>query len=361
MNAESVKEYGTVKKREPFIDLARLLAMFAIITGHANGMDALRCPLLSIMAYYSEAYVVYFFFFLSGFFCKPSDSWFNIKRAWFIFVPLVIYCAAGTLLAEFMRCCALQSISAFDVSCLLSAIGNALDGHTVGNPYLWFLKVLIIHTFFSPLLWRVEKATVFLIGIALYLASTYLISVQGVSVFIDRITLESGCFFALGVAVGRCVTLDEFSQFFDKYAIPIALVLVGLYTLTQFCGKLTYFCGKLTYWPSMPFLGKVLVCFYFLSLAKVGWKLLPRVVEYLGGYGKYTFFIYAIQWYVLSICETVFTAHPIDRHWYGLIPFGITFGGMYVAHFIYVYSNWLSPYLLLLPARRRTQPVNQTN
>lgn len=354
MNAESLKEYGMVKKRDPFIDFARLLAMFAIITGHANGSETLRCPLLSLMAYYSEACVVSFFFFLAGFFCKPSDSLFNIKRAWFIFVPLVIYCAVGILLAELIRCYSLQNFFAFDVSNLLSALAQIQEGYTVGNPYLWFLKVLIILTFFSPLLWRVEKAAVFLIGIALYLASTYFVPAQGVSVFIDKITLESGCFFALGVAVSRCVTLDEFSHFFGRYSIPIALVLVGLYTLTQFCGKLIY-------WPYMPFLGKILVCFYFLALAKVGQKLLPRVVEYLGGYGKYTFFIYAIQWYVLSICEAVFTAHPINKHWYGMIPFCITLGGMYVAHFIYVYCNRVSPYLLLLPARRRTQPVNQTN
>ncbi len=134
---------GTTK-REPFIDLSRFVAIFIIIVGHANELNRipnLASPLLNIIAgMLRYSIIVFFFFVLAGYFAKPCETHFNIRRTVDIFVPFVLYCVIGCVISEGLKWYYEIPSHSLDWSVLLTSMGSIFSVDTPGNPFLWFLK-----------------------------------------------------------------------------------------------------------------------------------------------------------------------------------------------------------------------------
>lgn len=348
-----------IKHRDPFIDLARLIAIFLIIVGHANELNRIPgviSPLLSIITNIaSYRYVVFIFFLFAGYFAKPSEKCFNIRRTVDIFIPFAFYCVLGSLVSECLLCYYSSEAHSFEWGALISAMGSMWELHAPGNHYMWFLKVLMVFVFVSPVLLRMRPETLLIIGGMFYLGSLYLEGVTSIPYFLQSKALNSGCYFVGGIFLRKCLTLEKLSQSMDRVYLP-AFVLLSVLALLAILQVTTLS------WAFIPLAGTCLMCVYVMSLSKLAMKIAPRVSLFCAQFGKCTFFVYAIHYILLDICWTYFSIHPIHKHVYGMLPF--LFVGIAIALFYVIrkFAPGLSPYLLFLPAPdRKTKTVNQTN
>lgn len=301
-------------------------------------------PVLSFFSYYVDCKAVIFYFLLAGYFSKSCSSLLNIKRAWMILLPLAIYCVAGSLFAEFIRCLLAHSFQSFDWSVVCNAMGDVRTNSTPGNPYLWFLKVLCVFVLVSPLFMRIRTEFLVLWCAGVYLAQFCLNGIPGVPYFIQSLISPNCSFFVLGIILRRFVTIKALSWFIDRVCVYVVLTLVGLQTLKLL--NLTTIS-----WKHEPWIEACLSCVYFFSLAKLLQKLLPRISNVIARYGQFTFFLYVTHWFFLESCWTYFELHPVNKHFYALVPIVFVLGAIVLGSMIRKHLPHLSPYLLLLPRK----------
>ncbi len=304
-------------------------------------------PIMSIFGYYTYCHAVLFYFFLAGYFAKTCASLLNWRRAWFIFVPLVIYCVAGSLFAELLRWGLSQGVQEFDWSVVCTALGDVWSDITPGNQYLWFLKVLCVLVLLSPLFMRIRSEFLALLCGVLFLAHLYMKGINCMPYFLQSKFMMNCCFFATGILLRRHVSISALSYFIDKICIYVVLILVVLSTLKLF--------GYTTIrWQDIPLAGACLTCIYLLSLAKLLQKLFPRISAFVARYGECTFFMYVTHWFFLEACWTYFELHPINKHFYAFVPLLFVVVAIFTFTRIRKYLPALSPYLLLLARRGKS-------
>lgn len=85
--------------------------------------------------------------------------------------------------------------------------------------------------------------------------------------------------------------------------------------------------GMHCFWPHFfvqgSFVADVWGIIYVLSVSKALCVLLPRFSAWFASFGTGVFFIYMVQEMLVMQCRWFFTLHPVSKHAYALVPFGI--------------------------------------
>ncbi len=335
--------------RDGFIDLARLVAILIVIIGHVNIRSPYEhgCPELSWMAALGGWDIVMFFFFLSGYFMKATNGWFAVKRAWQLFISMCLWCLIGYFC--FGAIWQYQANQAVDLWTLLISpeifgiIGTFYTFGTPGSMDLWFLKVLVSLTFFSPLLMRLKTPTLLASIVAFFLLA--LLQKMLPASAVEQVPYFLKCWvlfalFGLGIVVRRYVVRPEQLRVMIGYVWGYILIFCAVYLFFEVYGA-----------PRLmnvaQYFARILGVLYIFSLAYAIQKFLPRFASWFSQYGVSVFFIYMVQEILVMWSKVYFSFHPINKHVYTLVPFMIL--GVCIILFCLILRLWpaSAPYLLL--------------
>ncbi len=329
--------------RDAFIDVARLLAMLFIVVGHVNIRTPFYqgwSPLLSIASFLSlNGGCVPFFFFLAGYFQKSSGSWINWQRSKNLFVSMLFWCIVGyfwfgALLDVEYELLAWEG--------LFGVLGTWNSVSTPGSWDCWFLKVLIPFVLMSPCFMRMRDAV--LLVIILFASITSSIApADGIVYVFTSSSLEGMVFFVSGLLLRRYVTVAQISQWVGGimiWFVPLTLML----SVCCLLGFPVFVFGSI--------LGKVWIVVYLLCLSKLMCVMLPKFSVWFASFGTGVFFIYMVQEMLVMQCRWFFTLHPISKHAYALVPFGIFAVLMLGYWLLRRYMPWACGLLCLSPVKK---------
>ncbi len=347
----SIFSVSTSGQRDVFIDVARLLTMLFIIMGHVNirtpqgeGWSSLLCILVEFTAYGG----VPFFFFMAGYFAKPIKGNFNWKRSWEIFRSMLFWCVVGYF---WFGALLGSEYKFFGVDGLLGVLGAWNSVSTPGSWDCWFLKVLIPMVLVSGLLHRLHSALLLCFAAlsALLAAADY--EVMWMPYFFSSKALSGLAYFLCGMLIRRGMSISDISNWIGQiyaYVIGITWLLVGVgisLTLAGFHSHVVFVQGN--------FVSDVWGIIYVLSLSKALCVILPRFSNWFGAFGAGVFFIYMVQEMLVIQCRWFFTLHPVSKHAYAMVPFGI-FAVLMLGYWIVRrYMPWACGVLCLSPVKKR--------
>lgn len=345
------------RRRDDLIDIARVVAITLIVIGHTNIRSPYErgCPELSWLTVLGGWEIIMFFFFFAGYFTKNTKAWLNIKRSWQIFVALVIWAVIGYFSFGFIS--QLSTNGQIDIAALCSdeilcVIGDIYNSGTPGNYDLWFLKVLVVMSLFSPLISRLGNAHLLVLAIGFIL----LYQAQGcipewllkkIPYFLKNRTLVYWSIFVSGILSRRIVSSNQISDFLEK-VWPFILGMVVIYLVVS-----TFGVSNMSIKAQDPYFCRVLTILYVLSIAKGIQKLFPRFASWLASFGVSVFTIYVIQEILIIACRELFTAYPINKHIYTLIPFIIVALCMLIFRLCERCIPRLLPYVCLYTPKRK--------
>ena len=337
--------------RDVFIDVSRLLAMLFIVVGHVN-IRTPYCqgwsPLLSIASSMSlNSGCVPLFFLLAGYFLKNTGSWMNWQRARDIFVSMLLWCIIGHFWFG-----ALQQLETGRSVCISELVDakmwSILGGwNSVGTPGsydCWFLKVLIPLVFVSPCLMRMRDAVLMAIALLSAIASSVAPD-HGIVFVFSSAFLAGMAFFVSGILLKRFVTVAQIGQ----WASGIMFWFVPLTILLSVCHLLWF-----PIFVPDSILVKVWIVVYLLCLSKLVCVMLPQFSRWFASFGTGVFFIYMLQEMLVIQCRYFFTIHPINKHVYALVPFGIFAVLMLGYWLVRRYVPWACGLLCLSPVKKNS-------
>ena len=298
--------------RDAFIDVARLLTMLFIIMGHVNirtphgaGWSSSLCILVSMTAFAG----VPFFFFMAGYFARPAGGVLNWRRARQIFCSMLFWCIVGyfwfgALLGEEYKLS----------GGLLNVLGPWNSVSTPGSWDCWFLKVLLPIVLVSGLLQRLHSAGLVVLACLAGVLSASNYELAFLPWFLSAKSFSGLSFYVCGILARRGMTIAELSNLIGRvypYVIGATIPLAGVHC----------------FWPHIfvqgSFVADVWGIIYVLSVSKAICVLLPRFSAWFASFGTGVFFIYMVQEMLVIQCRWFFTLHPISKHAYALVPFGI--------------------------------------
>ena len=336
---------GTLSKsvsgRDSFIDVARLLTMLFIIMGHVNirtphgaGWSSSLCILVTMTAFAG----VPFFFFMAGYFAKTARGLFNWGRAWDIFRSMLFWCVVG-----YFWFGALQGVE-YKLSAVCNVLGPWNSVSTPGSWDCWFLKVLLPMVLVSGLLLRLHSAGLVVLACLSGVLSALNYELTCLPWFLSAESFSGLIFYVCGILVRRGMSIAEISNWIGRvyhYVIGITILLVGVHC----------------FWPHIfvqeGFVSDVWGILYVLSVSKALCVLLPRFSVWFASFGTGVFFIYMVQEMLVIQCRWFFTLHPVNKHAYAIVPFGIFAVLMLGYWLVRRYMPWACGVLCLSPVKKR--------
>lgn len=317
----SISSVQVSGQRDVFIDVARLLTMLFIIMGHVNirtphgeGWSSLLCILV---AFFSIAGVP-FFFFMAGYFAKSIKGNLNWERAWEIFRSMLFWCVVG-----YFWLGALQGseYKLFGGDGLLGVLGAWNSVATPGSWDCWFLKVLIPMVLVSGLLQHLRSALLLCFACLSALLAAVDCEALWLPYFFSSKALSGLTYFLCGMLIRRGMSISDISNCIGQiytYVIGITWLLIGVGVLMSLVG----FHSFVVFVPG-NFVSDIWGIIYVLSLSKALCVILPRFSNWFGAFGAGVFFIYMVQEMLVIQCRWFFTLHPVSKHAYAMVPFGI--------------------------------------
>ncbi len=329
--------------RDVFIDVARLLTMLFIIMGHVNirtphgiGWSSSLCILVSMTAFAG----VPFFFFMAGYFARPAGGVLNWRRAREIFCSMLFWCIVGyfwfgALLGEEYKLS----------GGLLNVLGSWNSVSTPGSWDCWFLKVLLPLVLVSGLLLKLQSPGLVVLACMSGVLSASNYELAFLPWFLSAKSFSGLSFYVCGILARRGMTIAELSNLIGRvypYVIGVTIPLAGVHC----------------FWPHIfvqgSFVADVWGIIYVLSVSKAICVLLPRFSAWFASFGTGVFFIYMVQEMLVMQCRWFFTLHPISKHAYALVPFGIFAVLMLGYWLLRRYTPWACGLLCLSPVKKNS-------
>lgn len=340
-------------KRDPFIDVARLLTMLFIVIWHVHlrspygpPYSHANSPEISIITFMTFDVKVYFFFFFAGYFAKVekySQSW---RRGFSIFVSMLFWCLIGYFFFGWLMCQESGNFKELQEKCTTSIwqiLGSWTSSHTPGSMDCWFLKALIPMVLCSPVLARMKSSWLVGVMCLVYMLGAGSKNPEYSLYFFDSDVLNGFSFFVGGMVLRRWMSIEELKRCISENYIAVILVSV-LLLVGKFFFKSVDMSGGFIYfaWGII----------YVLSLSMALCKWFPRFAAWFASYGSGVFFIYMGQEMLVYFCKWFFTLHYINRHVYTLVPFCIFLVLMMGYAIIRRYMPWACGVLCLAPERK---------
>lgn len=332
------------KGRDSFIDVARLLTMLFIIMGHVNirtpngqGWSSSLCVLVAMTAFAG----VPFFFFMAGYFAKPVGGMLNWRRTWEIFRSMLFWCVVGYFWFGMLQGAECELLVGEE---LFGVLGPWNSVATPGSWDCWFLKVLLPLVLVSGVLLKLHSP-----GLVVLACLSGVLSASGYKLeclpwFLSAESFAGLCYFSCGILVRRGLSIAEMSSWIGRvypYVIGVTVLLAVVHC----------------FWPHVFVLGRFMADFwgiiYVLSLSKVLCVLLPRFAGWFASFGTGVFFIYMMQEMLVMQCRWFFSLHPISKHAYALVPFGIFAVLMLGYWLVRRYLPWSCGLLCLSPVKKK--------
>lgn len=306
------------------MDLARIIAILAIVIGHCNIRTPFHggwCPELSwatVLIGVIENPVCFFFFF-AGYFAKKTSSPMAWGRTFQLLLSTCLWALAGFVVFHCLNSgehyVGTGQWLPWEYPGLYHIVGDISSDEVPGHMDLWFMKVLIPIVLVSGLLVRLPAWSLIVLvagcfGVAYGVDAATL---QPLPYFLHEKFLLGLAYFSSGVLVRRYATLQVLSAMLSKIGIWYFLMMFIQSGLSLFV-KYNVF--------SIPVLGGFLEILYFLSMAQVVKRYVP-CHERLARYGVAVFFVYVTQEFFVIGAKVLFTAFPVNKHLYTIVPFAI--------------------------------------
>lgn len=337
-------------KRDVFIDVARLLTMLFIIMGHVNirtphgeGWSSSLCMLVSFTACCG----VPFFFFMAGYFSKPVSGGLNWRRTWEIFRSMVFWCIVGYF---WFGALLGREYTFLGEEGILGVLGAWNSVSTPGSWDCWFLKVLLPMVLVSGLLHRLKSAILLCLACLSALLGAADCEGEWLPYFFSSKALSGLSYFLCGLLIRRGMGISEISSWIGHiytYVIGVTWFVVGVGILSALAG----FHSLIVFVPG-NFVSDIWGIIYVLSLSKALCVILPRFSNWFGAFGAGVFFIYMVQEMLVIQCRWLFTLHPVNKHAYAMVPFGIFAVLMLGYWLVRRYMPWACGVLCLSPVKK---------
>ncbi|MDO4221419.1 MAG: hypothetical protein Q4C88_04795, partial [Akkermansia sp.] len=318
-----VSHEGKGKKRDSLVDLARIIAIIAIIISHCT----IRTPFhggsvelawATVLIGFIENPVCFFFFF-AGYFAKKTSSPIVWERPLQLLVSTCLWALIGFVvfhcLNSWMHYIETGQALPWDSLSLYQVVGDFSSAGIPGHMDLWFMKVLIPIVLVSGLLVRLPAWSLIVVvagcfGVAYGVDEETL---QALPYFLQEKFLLGIAYFSSGVLARRYITLQTLSGVMSKIGVGYFAVMFIQSAVSPY-----------VHWNAfeIPVLGGFLEILYFLSMAQVVKRYVP-CHERLARYGVAVFFVYVTQEFFVIGAKVLFTAYPINMHLYTFVPFAI--------------------------------------
>jgi len=334
--------------------VARLVAITIIIVAHTNIRSPYEsgCAELAWITQIAGWHPIIFFFFFAGYFTNTSKTQFKLQRCFQLFVSLCIWAVIGYFcfgciyqLSQNGRC----DVWALFTPKIFGAIGDFFHVSTPGNYDLWFLKVLVAFSFFSPLFEKISTPRMLAIC-AMFLLLNPVVKILPANVqewlpfFIKGEVLIQWAFFVAGMAMRRTCSPSQLGRYVEKIWIYVLIACV--------ISRLLAFMGVSQIWETAWYFSRLMGIVYVLSIAKAIQKIFPRFAGWISQFGVSVFFIYVMQEILVQACWAYFTFHPINKHFYTLVPFIIVAVCILLFSLVNRYLPCLAPYICLYNKKR---------
>ena len=299
-------EADPVKNRVEWIDIAKLLGMFAIYFGHlceeGRARDFVFC------------FHVPLFFFLSG--CMNTyDKEENIfryilKRAKKILIPF--YCFAF-------------------ISVIIKVISEKTAGSQIWDYVLIILKGAIRNTFFAPALWFLTclfvmeiifkiikcfnlKALLVIIPVVCFILSEFVIKPRAIREPSMPYNVDSTLYYIIFFAVGYLTyplinRLFELNTAVKKKAFIIVYIVTVLYCLVVFFRKYLFAAG-IKDWNVLKF--TMLIRAFIMGMAVIMTARLLAKVPHIAKFGRKTLFLCGNEWITKALIADIFLLFGLD-------------------------------------------------
>lgn len=308
------------KERIQWIDFCRVYTAFFVIVRHVDRWFDSTGPSLNYMAdLFNYRSLIFFFFLMSGYFCRPAEpgQWLAWGRARQLLWPYLFWTLFGMLIICLPE--ALNGhwgwLSLQNVAGQLGLTSWCYWNYT--NVPLWFLRTLLLLSLISPLLQKMPLKVLAVMTLLCLAASDVLCNVDGEACESHHRQLCcSGCdsslpyqpheqawlpfrtyesvlalgFFCGGIALRRCCSMENMTDFLTRYAwLPVAGSLLLLFPVLTWC-----------FYP--PVQSAALVSLGVLTILSIGClcrRYLPRVCRAVAALGPASFFIYVTHYLIL--------------------------------------------------------------
>ena len=319
-----ISQEETRKKRDSIVDMARLVAVLAVIVSHCNIRAPYYegwCPELSwatVLIGFIENPVCFFYFF-AGYFAKKTSSPIAWGRTSQLLLSTCLWALIGFGVFHCLNSWAHQldtgQILPWGSLTLYQVVGDFSSELIPAHMDLWFMKVLVPIVLVSGLLVRLPVWTLIIVSAGCF----------GVAYGVDAATLQpfpyflhgkfllGMAYFSSGVMVRRYASLQNLSAILSKFG--------PWYFLVMFIQSAAFLLGSYNAF-SLPVLGGFLETLYFLSIAQLAKRYVP-CHERLAQYGVAVFFVYVTQEFFVCGARVLFSAFPVSKHLYTLTPFVI--------------------------------------
>ena len=318
-----ISHAGNGKKRDSLVDLARIIAIFAIIISHCN----IRTPFNGASVELAWATVligfienpVCFFFFFAGYFAKKTSSPIAWERPLQLLLSTCLWALIGFVVFHFLNSWVhyIETGQAlpWDSFSLYQVVGDFSSEMVPGHVDLWFMKVLVPIVLVSGLLVRLPAWMLVVVTAGCFGAAHVVddATLQALPYFLHEKFLLGMAYFSSGVLVRRYITLQSLSGVMSKIGVGYFAVMFIQSAVSPY-----------VHWNAfeIPVLGGFLEILYFLSMAQVVKRYVP-CHERLARYGVAVFFVYVTQEFFVMGAKVLFTAYPVSKHLYTLVPFAI--------------------------------------
>ncbi len=201
-------------RRVLWIDVCKILCAYFIVNHHCIQHEVLHPDMFNMLL--REGCLgarVYFFFFIAAIFTSKCSGFFHWERAKFILYPLCVWAIVGSL------CKAYCSGDGLGILCNPFTLVRYLL--IDGNGPLWFLEVLMVFSFITPILRKCNKIKLLIFAFLVYVLSlvyvenTYFYEMDKAVRWIER-AMKSFFFFSVGIVLGK-ESLYKMTDFLKKY------------------------------------------------------------------------------------------------------------------------------------------------
>lgn len=315
---------GREKKRDALVDIARLVAILAIIVSHCNirtpfhGGACVELSWATLLIGFVENPVCFFFFF-AGYFVKKTSPPLEWKRSLQLLLSSCLWALVGFVVFNCLRSCdhyvATKQFLSWEAFSLPHIVGDFSSVLVPGHADLWFMKVLIPIVLVSGFLERLPSWALVVILAACF-GVAYGVGDEKLSYlpyFLHEKSLLGMAYFSSGVMARRYISLQSLSRGISKIGLIYFVVMLIQSAISPYVHFNAF---------AVPVLGGFLEIAYFLSIAQVVKQYVP-CGEAVARYGVAVFFVYVTQEFFVIGAKVLFTACPINMHAYTLVPFAI--------------------------------------